>query len=274
MRFQCFHPGLTALALAGAIGTNDVAAQLPGRVIDVNGGDYFFQAPDTIDAGVITLRLWQRGNDFHNLELVRLDSGHTGTEWHRAAIAHRLPTWAKNLGGPGFAQPRQSSNATYVLEPGNYLLTCSVGSARPVDSLYHVWRGMIRAIHVREGRRVAQLPRHDIIARITARGVEFSGSMESGVRVLRVENADTIVHEFGVTRLLPGHTVAEAIAWRRRMGTPEPDTLVGGLGDLDPGRVLLTTITFEPGEYLVKTVPNARRPGASTAFRIAKRRGP
>ena len=274
MRFQRFHLGLTAPALAAAIGAHDVTAQLPGRVIDVNGGDYFFQAPDTIDPGVITLRLWQRGNDFHNLELVRLDSGHTGAEWHRAAVAHRLPTWAVNLGGPGFARKQQSSNATYVLEPGNYLLTCSVGSARPVDSLYHVWRGMIRLIHVREGKRLAQLPRADITARITARGVEFSGTMESGVRVLRVENADTVVHEFGVTRVLSGHTAAEAIAWRRRSGTPEPDTLVGGLGDLDPGRVLLTTITFEPAEYIAKTLVNPGRPGAQTAFHIAKRREP
>lgn len=245
--------------------------QLPERVIEVNAGDYFFEAPDTLDAGVVTLRLWQRGRDFHNLELVRLDSGHTLAEWHRAAVAHHLPSWAVNLGGPGFAQPGGSANATLLVEPGTYLLTCSVGSARTVDSLYHVWRGMVRPIHVRASRLSREMPRPDIVARITDGGVEFSGTMEDGRRLLRVENADTVVREFSVTHVLPGHTVAEALAWRRRMGTPEPDTLVGGLADLAPGRVLLTTITFHPGDHIAQTMPGAGARGSQTAFVIRPR---
>ena len=261
------------VATAGIGPSSTRPEQLPGRVIDVNARDYFFEAPDTLDAGVVTLRLWQRGRDFHNLELVRLDSSRTLAEWHRAAIAHRLPSWALNLGGPGFAQPGGSANATLLVEPGNYLLTCSVGSARTVDSLYHVWRGMVRSIHVRASRLSRELPPADIVARITDRGVEFSGTMESGPRLLRVENADSVVHEFSVTRVLPGHTVAEALAWRRRMGTPEPDTLVGGLADLVPGRVLLTTIAFDPGDHIVQTLPGAGARGSQTAFVILPRRG-
>ena len=259
------------LAIIGIGPSSTRSEQLPGRVIDVNARDYFFEAPDTLDAGVVTLRLWQRGRDFHNLELVRLDSGRTLAEWHRAAVAHRLPSWAANLGGPGFAQPGGSANATLLVEPGDYLLTCSVGSARTVDSLYHVWRGMVRPTHVRASRLSRELPKPDIMARITDHGVEFSGAMEDGRHLLRVENADTVVREFSVTRVLPGHTVAEALAWRRRMGTPEPDTLVGGLADLGPGRVLLTTITFHPGDQIVRTAPNAAARGAQTAFVIRPR---
>jgi hypothetical protein len=107
--------------------------EAPERVVDVNAFDYFFYAPDTLDAGPATLRLWQRGVAYHNLEVVRLDSGHTATEWQLLAIAHRLPSWGINLGGPGFAEAGGSANATLLLEPGNYLLTCSVGSARAVD---------------------------------------------------------------------------------------------------------------------------------------------
>jgi hypothetical protein len=243
-------------------------SQPTGRVIDVNARDYFFEAPDTLDAGVVTFRLWQRGDDFHNLEIVRIDSGHTLNDWHRAAVAHELPEWASNRGGPGFAQPRGSSNATLVLEPGTYLLTCSVGSARTVDSLYHVWRGMVRPLHVRARRQPGSLPRPDIMARITDSGVEFSGAMRAGPRVLRVENAGTVVHEFNVSRVLPGHTAAEAIAWRRRMGTPAPDTLVGGLADMAPGLTLFTTIVFEAAEHVATTLPGAGKPGARTVFRI------
>ena len=259
-------------AIAGFGPSSTRPVQLPGRVIEVNARDYFFEAPDTVDAGVVTLRLWQRGRDFHNLELIRLDSGHALAEWHRAAVAHRLPSWARNFGGPGFAEPGGSANATLLLEPGSYLLTCSVGSARTVDSLYHVWRGMVRPIHVRASRLSREMPRPDIVARITDHGVEFSGTMEDGRRLLQVENADTVVREFSVTRVLPGHTVAEALAWRRRMGTPEPDTLVGGLADLGPGRVLLTTITFHAGDHIARTMPNAGAHGAQTAFVVRPRR--
>lgn len=265
----------TAMALGIAItvlGMERPQDQLPGRVIDVTARDYFFEAPDTVDAGVVTLRLWHRGDtSFHNLELVRLDSGHTAAEWHRAAVAHRLPSWAKNLGGPGFAENGLSSNATYLLQPGSYLLTCSVGSARPVDSLYHVWRGMIRPLHVRGSRASGELPRPDIIARITDQRVEFSGTLESGRRVLRVENAGSIVHEFGITRVKDGHAAAEAAAWRRQSGTPPPDSVVGGLADLTPGTVLYTTIAFEAGEHIAATLPGRGSPGARTVFRISVR---
>ena len=267
---------MRSAAIAATLGTVIVnigagvsqAPQLPGRVVEVTGRDYFFEAPDTIDAGVVTLRLWHRGETFHNLELVRLDSGHTLAEWHRAAGAHRLPAWATNFGGPGFAPPGRSSNATFLLQPGNYLLTCSVGSARTVDSLYHVWRGMIRPLHVRPAQQIGQLPRPDITARITDSGVEFSGALQSGRRVVRVENAGSVVHEFTMSRVLPGHTAAEAIAWRRRMGTPPPDVDIGGVADLQPGRVLLTTLLLEPGEHIAQTLPGRGSPGAQTVVRI------
>jgi len=267
-RRACYALGAIALYHGVTNSHPSALAQFPGRVVDVNARDYFFQAPDTIQAGLVTLRLWQRGREHHNLELIRIDSGHTASEWYRTALAHQLPSWATNLGGPGFARIGQSSNATYLLQPGSYLLMCSVGSARTVDSLYHVWRGMVRPLHVRGSRAVGQIPRPDIIARITDHGVELSGTLRAGPRLLRVENAGTSVHEFGLRHVKQGRTAAEALAWRRAMGTPEPDTLVSGLGDLEPGRVVFTTITLAPGDYIAKIVPSRNAPGAQTVFRI------
>jgi hypothetical protein len=37
------------------------ADSLPGRVVDVKAGEFFFQAPDTIRAGLTTFRLLQIG---------------------------------------------------------------------------------------------------------------------------------------------------------------------------------------------------------------------
>jgi len=48
---------------------------------------------------------------------------------------------------------------------------------------------------------------------------------------------------------LLGHTTAEVLAWRP--GTPMPFEPWGGLSDVPKGGSLLTTMTFEPGDYLV-----------------------
>ena len=67
MRFVC---GLFCVALAGLLAASDARAQakLPGRVVDVQAGEFFFRAPDTIPAGVTTLRLGQIGMMAHRLK--------------------------------------------------------------------------------------------------------------------------------------------------------------------------------------------------------------
>src|ERR1051326_7963375 len=58
-------------------------ATLPGNVVDIVAGDFYFRAPDTIPAGLTTLRLrvLQGG---HIAVLLRLDSGYTASDLLRA----------------------------------------------------------------------------------------------------------------------------------------------------------------------------------------------
>src|SRR5687768_156491 len=39
--------------------------------------DYFFVAPDTIEAGLTTIRLKNQGNEFHHIQLIELADGKT-----------------------------------------------------------------------------------------------------------------------------------------------------------------------------------------------------
>jgi hypothetical protein len=234
---------LPALALAALAALVPLGAQpLPGRVVDVAAGEFFFQAPDSIPAGLTTFRLRQVGlvrhrataggaardsttedrgdptRGFHMLWVVRLDSGRTVADFHRAIRAR---------------------------EPG-----------------------MFRALTVLPTRAAAaRAPAPEVVVRVAADGaLRLSAPLTAGRRVIRVENAGATAYEFAVARVLPGRTTAEALAWRRRDNptTPRPFEDWGGLSDVPPGGSLITTMAFEPGDYFVgfadRRIPFTVRP--------------
>ncbi len=292
------HP--LAVAIAFLISTTSTAAgqatnnerKLPGQVIPVEAGEFFIKAADTVAAGLTTFVLRQVGdaltnrektlaenlapasaqNDptraFHMLWVVRLDSGHTVAEWYGSYLKGERKPWAENLGGPSFADPPLTSNATMILEPGNYVLVCYVGSAREDKNRHHVLKGMFKGLTVRTASSLAQsLPAGDVTATITGTGqVTLAGTLRAGAQTIRVTNQTDKEHEFTVQRVKPGRTAVEAITWRRRDGTTHPfEPAGGGFSDVPPGASRLTTITFEPGAYVLWTI---RSPQTSVAVTI------
>jgi hypothetical protein len=188
--------------------------------------------------------------------VVRLDSGHTVSEWYDSALKGEKVAWAAHLGGPSFAEPPLTTNATMVLTPGNYVLVCYVGSARENKNRYHVMKGMFRPLTVRPSPGSAQaLPAGDVRAVISGTGqVKLNGRLRRGVQSIRVSNTSGKSYEFTVHRIKPGRTAAEALTWRRTDGTDHPFESVGGFSDVPPGESRLTTISFEPGTYVLWTI--------------------
>ena len=264
-------------------GTRQGTEPLPGRVVDVKAGEFFFQAPDSIPAGLTTFRLRQiglvvdrlsagatgralvadKGDDTrgaHMLWVVRLDDGKTVADLHRAAQAgERTTTWAKQLGGPSFALPPRTSNATLDLAPGNYALVCYIGSARADRTRYHLLNGMFRALTVLPATAAkVSVPRPNVIARITEGGtVQFSAPITAGLMVIRVENATDEEYEFKFQRVPSGLTGTQFLSQPPSAG---PGVPWGGLSGVPPRGVVMTTIDFEPGEYVVGTWPPIRHP--------------
>lgn len=277
-----------ALLLAGA---RDAAGQsarrtpssrpLPGRVVDVKAAEFFLRAPDTIPAGLTTFRLLQtglvvdriragargrellrdKGDDtrgMHMLWVVRLDSGKTLADLHRAAAAgERTTPWAPQLGGPAFILPPSTTNATLDLEPGNYALVCYVGSAREDRARYHLLHGMFRALTVvPSARRRSAPPRADVVATISGGNtVKFSKPLRAGRVVIRVENTTDEDLEFKFQRVPDGLTGKEFLTQPPGSG---PGTPAGGLSSVPPRMSVITTLDFTPGEYIVGTQPAIR----------------
>ena len=109
-----------AQAPAEASGTVLAAADPVPNVVPVTTADFFFRAPDTIAAGLTTFRLKNLGPEFHHIQLVRLDRGHTVRDLlDQLATSERLPDWARLVGGPNTPVPGAESEGTVRLEPGD-----------------------------------------------------------------------------------------------------------------------------------------------------------
>ena len=244
-------------------------ATLPGHVVDVVARDFFLQAPDTIPAGLTTLRLRVPQGD-HMAILVRLDSGYTALDLLRARRqGHPRTVWMHFIGGPGFPAPDGTANATMILAPGHYVLMCDVASP---DGVRHFEKGMFHALVVR-GRTsgphvVASLPRPDAVVKMRDRRFIFSGPIRAGVRVLRVTNEGNVMHEFRMVRVLPGHTGRESMTWTPASKTPRPDEDVTALVGIMPGGELTTTVALTHGEYVVLCVPQLEH-GMIQILRVA-----
>ncbi len=280
--------------VASAQGGVVAIERLPGRVVDVDAGEFFLRAPDTITAGLVTFRLRQIGdlltdhakveaenlapatpdNDptraFHMLWVVRLEPGHTMSEWYTAHVRGDPAPWAVDMGGPSSAEPPLSANASMVLEPGNYVLVCHVGSARADRNRSHLLKGMFRSLTVLPSSTpAADLPRADIVAYITGTGqVRLEGTLRTGQQSIMVINNAPKSYEFMILRLKTGRTAHDAVTWRRTDGTPHPAAAQGGMSDIPPGAKRLTTISFESGDYVLWTI---RSPATSVAVTIPNR---
>ena len=278
----------SALVLAGArhassqtAGTSTSARALPGRVVDVKAAEFHFRAPDTIPAGLTTFRLLQEGfvadrlragvrgralvadkdddtRGVHMLWVVRLDSGKTLADLYRAARdGQRTTSWARQLGGPAFAFPPSTTNATLDLEPGNYALVCYIGSARADRARYHLLNGMFRALTVVPStQRRAAAPEVDIVATISAeKAVTFSKPLRAGRVTMRVQNESDEDLEFKFQRVPAGVTGKAFLAQTRGTG---PGIPAGGLSSVPPRASVITTLDFRPGEYIVGTHASIR----------------
>lgn len=286
-------PFLCALLVSGAEAqqSRGRAQSLPGRVVDVAAGEFFLRAPDTIRAGLVTFRLSQigdrltnpakaevenlapatRDNDptraFHMLWVTRLEPGRTVSEWYDAHVKGEPTPWALDLGGPSAAEPPGTSNATMVLEPGNYVLVCHVGSAREDKNRSHLLKGMFRALTVVAGSSSAPvMPRAHVIARLTDAGqITLEGNVRRGPQQIRVINETAKSHEFMVLQVKQGRTAQEAVTWKRTDGTARPFLQLGGLSDIPPGATRTVTIHFGTGSHIFWTT---RAPRTSVAVMI------
>jgi len=118
------------VALAAACDTVDAARTTPAKpanVVAVAAGDYYFQMPDTLPAGLTSFRLMNKGQELHHIQAVRLAEGKTLQDLvSHFSSSPAAPAWATEVGGPNTGVPGAETEATFDLKPGTYAILCVI----------------------------------------------------------------------------------------------------------------------------------------------------
>src|SRR5205807_8489298 len=107
--------------------------------VTYTGTDYGFAGPDTVTAGLVTVRLVNGGKEAHQIGIVRVDSGKGLADIATAMAGTAVPAWMTFVGGANTAAPGDTSSATQALAPGRYLPGCLLP---PPDGKMHLQKGM------------------------------------------------------------------------------------------------------------------------------------
>lgn len=130
----------------GAVATRPPAATRVEYVL-VEGADYAFKSPPTVNSGVVAFNLVNVGQDLHAMALLELPSNHTLREfldmYQKKGI---IPPWMPTLGQTATLAPKQETFLTARLKPGRYILACLIPGR---DGRAHTEKGMVQLITVK-----------------------------------------------------------------------------------------------------------------------------
>lgn len=240
-----------SLAAIGACAKKPAPPPPTANVVTVMAGDYTFQAPDTIPAGLTTLMLKNLGKEVHQVIMMRLDSGKTVADLQPLFTDPEapIPAWLYFPLGVNGIVSGDSANATATLEPGHYVMVCFLPSP---DGAPHVAKGMVRTIEVTASTAaLAPEPTADLV--ITAKDYtwDVSAPITAGTHTIRMENAGPQLHEVQIFQLAPGKATTDFTAWLQGGMKGEPPAKpVGGFAGPTPGGHGFFTTTFAPGTYV------------------------
>ena len=250
--------GATAL-LGACSGVDATPAEeaSPVNVVSVTSGDFYFQMPDTLSAGLTSFRLVNEGQELHHIQAVRLEDGRTLRDFtEHLAAENAFPEWAVEVGGPNAGVPGAETEATFALEPGTYAIVCMIPSP---DGTPHIMKGMMKQVAVVAGDAAAtELPPADVTIVLDDYSFEVTPALTAGRRVIRVENRAAQPHEVLLARLEPGKTPMDLVQWTEKPEGPPPAAVVGGTTAFRKGIVNQATVDLVPGEYaLICFIPDA-----------------
>lgn len=239
-------PALTAVTPSSAVADR-------GAELVVVATDNHFDAPEQVDAGLVNIRLVNRGKEAHHILLMKISRLVRLSE-----IADVLkendwsPPWLQALGGPESVISGATSSASFILEPGRYVIACVVGS--PSSHRHRFMEGMIQELAVvspgRSWYRTA-LPPAEVTVKLNEWNYEVSGPILAGRRTVRVVNYGKREHQVAFVRLLPGRTATDAMHWVDAPSGAPPFEVAGGTTGLSPMESVNLDLDFVPGEYLM-----------------------
>lgn len=251
---------IVATVTACAAGKPDASTPAAPNVVTITAVDFALTAPDTLPAGLTTLRMLNTGREPHQAVVAGAPDKSFGELQAALLQEGAFPEWLTFPGGAGVVNSGDSSIVTIDLVPGNYLILCYIPS---LDGKPHIVKGMYRRLVVvpaAPGTRAPAEPNADVTVTLSDYGFALSAPLTAGTHTIRVENNGPQLHELTLERLAPGKTLADWKAWMAggMRGTP-PSQPAGGLTGPTKGKVGWLTVTLVPGHYLLNCyVPDVK----------------
>lgn len=219
----------------------------------VVANDSSFEAREQVDAGLVHIRMTNRGRAMHHVLVMKVNRlARLGELEEMLRTNDWSPPWIESMGGPEAVLPGGTSSVSMVLEPGRYVIACVVAS--PATHRHAYMKGMIQELAVvSPGRSWTRtpLPRAEVTLRLNEWNYELSGPIFAGRRTIRIDNVGTREHHVAFVRLLPGRTAAEAVRWVESPHGPAPFEVAGGTTGLSPHQSVNVEADFVAGEYLL-----------------------
>jgi hypothetical protein len=234
-----------AFALAATSGCQR-AATTP-TVVTILAHEYALQLPDTLPAGLTTVRLQNDGKAPHEAAFVRLDGDKTPADVITAMNTPGPdPAWMHWVGGPAAFPGRGLQTVTLTLAPGRYVVICGVPGP---DGHPHAMSGMYKTLTVVPSSRVVAAPVTDVAVTMVDYDYKWSTPISAGTHTIGVTNAATQGHHMIVVRLAPGKSIPDLLTWFGDGKGPPPMTWGSGVTSLSPGTTAYLTANFLPGTY-------------------------
>ncbi len=221
--------------------------------VTIKAADFSFDAPDQIEAGLVSLRLENVGHEDHQVQLVRLNDGVT-LEQLEAALQQGpeavLPL-VTPAGGVGLAAPNQHEQAVLDLTEGQYVMLCLVSGE---DGVPHVAKGMLKPFEVvaRKSQTVVQEPKSDVSIVMKDFRFEMPAEIKAGRLTWKVTNQGAQPHEIVIAKLLPGKTLDDFMAFMQTYEGEPPveDAAAGGVAAMGPGQTGWVNLDLSAGDYV------------------------
>jgi len=234
--------------------TTAAAPQSEPNTVHVIAKEYSFDAPTQIPAGLTKLHLMNQGKEVHQAQLIKLGEGKTFEEFVAAFKSMKPntppPSWVIFDGGPNATAPGGTSEATELLEPGNYALVCFIPSS---DGVPHVMKGMGHPLVVTAST-AAPAAEPTPTSTITLSDYKFDVAqpLKTGQNIVRVENTADQPHEVVVFKIPSGKTMKDFQAWLPVSDKqPPPAMPMGGVVGLSKGLHAFFTANLDAGDYVL-----------------------
>jgi hypothetical protein len=259
-----YHPATIVLiaGLATASTSADRAAAPPlarpvhatrsvSRTFIVTANDFAYRAlPVHAPAGWLTFRMANAGRELHMFATASVPRGYTAASFEALLLKGHVPGGVTEFGGPNAVAPGDTTSVSMFLPAGEYLVSCFVQSP---DGTLHLMKGMIGSFDVVAAADSGAPPPSDKRIMLSTYGIAMPGAPpKPGMRTFLVQNIAKETHDLVILKVLPGHTIAQALTWFAKLPSGAPAAVpVGGTTGIHTGDQVLVPANLTPGQYVL-----------------------